>query len=68
MKRLFNIGKVKNIADPAPGQPLRTAVEFLTSSFPQLRHTRIYDSDGVLSEDGKTIVFDVPLPTAKVNG
>tara|TARA_X000000950_G_C13503687_1_gene492791 strand:+ start:323 stop:529 length:207 start_codon:yes stop_codon:yes gene_type:complete len=68
MKRLFNIGKVKNIADPAPNGTLAQAVEFLTASYPQLRHTRIYESDGVLSEDGKTLVFDVPLPTAKVNG
>ena len=68
MKRVFNIGSVKNIADPAPQSPLKVAVEFLTASFPQLRHTRLYDSDGVLSVDGLELVFDVPLPTAKVNG
>lgn len=68
MKRLFNIGSVMNIADPAPQSPLKVAVEYLTASFPQLRHTRIYDSDGVLSDDGKSLIFTVPLPTAKVNG
>ncbi len=67
MKRVFNIGSVKNIADPAPQSPLKVAVEFLTASFPQLRHTRLYDSDGVLSDDGKVLIFDVPLPTAKMN-
>jgi hypothetical protein len=68
MKRMFKIGAVSGIQDPAPGQPLKTAIEFLTASYPQLRHTRLYDSDGVVQNDGKTILFDVPLPTAKVNG
>ena len=68
MKRVFNIGSVKNIADPAPNMPLSQAGEFLCASFPILRHTRLYDSDGVISEDGLVLVFDVPLPSSKVNG
>ena len=59
MKRVFNIGSVKNIADPAPHSPLKVAVEFLTASFPQLRHTRLYDSDGVLSVDGLELVLSL---------
>ena len=68
MKRVFNIGSVKGVADPAPQSSLSTAIEFLTASFPQLRHTRVYESDGVVQEDGKTLLFDIPLPKAKVNG
>lgn len=67
MKRLFNIGAVKNIADPAPNQPLSMSVEILSHSYPSLRSTTVYDSDGVMQSDG-TLVFDVPLPVAKVNG
>ena len=36
MKRLFKIGAISNIKDPAPGLPLATAIEFLSASFPAL--------------------------------
>ena len=68
MKRVFNIGSVKGVADPAPTQPLAKAIELLSRSFPSLRGTRVYESDGVLQEDGETLLFDVVMPVAKTNG
>jgi len=66
-KRIFNIGAIRGISDPAPNQPLATAIELLSHSYPSLRSTKVYDSDGVLQEDG-SLLFDVPMPVNKVNG
>lgn len=67
-KRVFNIGSCKRVADPSPGQPLKTAIEMLSATFPVLRATQVYESDGVLDADGSTLVFDVVTPVNKVNG
>lgn len=68
MKRVFNIGAVKNVADPAPNQPLELAIELLSHSYPSLRSTKVYESDGVLQANGETLLFDVPMPVNKTNG
>lgn len=65
--RIFNIGSLKGVKDPAPNQPLATSIELLSHSYPSLRTTRVYESDGVMQENG-TLLFDVPMPVNKVNG
>lgn len=65
--RIFNIGAIKGVKDPAPNQTLATSIELLSHSYPSLRSTKVYDSDGVMQEDG-SILFDVTMPVNKVNG
>jgi hypothetical protein len=67
LARVFKIGATV-VADPAPSASLPEVQRMLTQRFPMLRHTRIYQNDGVLSDDGKSIVYDFPLVPVKTLG
>lgn len=64
--RFFQIGNAK-VKDTCSGLPFDTAVEFLSKKFPQIRHSRIYESDAVAQDDG-TLLYVVPLLKAATNG
>lgn len=67
LARTFKI-KQAVIEDPNPHLPLADAVRALTANYPVLRHTQVLEEDGVLSEDGKAIVYEVVLPPVKTQG
>ncbi len=67
MNRVFSIGTVSNIADPAPLGTLQESFELLAQRFPQIRHSAVFESDAeVVDQD--TVRYTVPLIAAKTNG
>jgi hypothetical protein len=68
MKRLFNIGTLTHVACPCPHGTLEQAIELLSMRFPQIRHTRVYERDGVFDANNDALVFTIPLIPAKTNG
>ena len=67
MKRIFSIGNITDIPDPAPKGSLEQAFESLVARFPAIRHSRIFESDAV-PVDAQTVRYTIPLVPAKVNG
>jgi hypothetical protein len=67
LQRIFKI-KGREIIDPNPALPLASAVKTLALNFPVLRHTQVFEEDGVLSDDGLSWVFEIIMPPVKTNG
>jgi PRTRC genetic system protein C len=65
LTRTFKIGCAL-IEDPAPGLSLDVVQQLLAATYPQVRWTKLYESDGVLV--GKTLQFNVIIPPVKTNG
>lgn len=65
LTRTFKIGCAV-IEDPAPGLPLEIVQQLLAATYPQVRWTKLYDSDGELV--GNTLQFKVIVPPVKTNG
>lgn len=65
-QRIWVIGATR-LPCPFNMLPFKQAFEMLTKQKPQLRHTAMYESDGVPQENGE-IVFTVPLIPPKTNG
>lgn len=67
MTRIFAIGTLTNIPDPAPLGTLQEAYELLAQRFPQIRHSAVFESDAV-PVDADTVRYTIPLPVMKTNG
>lgn len=64
--RYFQIGAMK-VQDEFSMLPFKKAFEFLAKQYPQMRHTQVFESDGVAQDDG-SIIYDVPLMKSATNG
>lgn len=64
--RVFNIGQMR-INDEFQSLPFDKAYEFLAKKFPQVRHTQVFESDGVIQDDG-SILYEVALIKSATNG
>jgi len=67
MIRIFSIGTLHSIVDPAPLGTLQNSFEVLAQRFPQIRHSAVFDSDAE-PVDQNTVRFTIPLLAAKTNG
>ena len=67
LERRFKINSTV-IEDSNPSLPLSEAVRALTLNYPVLRHTQVLEEDGVVSDDGKAIEYNVILPPVKTQG
>ena len=65
LPRVFKIG-VAVIQDPAPGLPLEQVQQILSATYPQVRWTKLYDSDGQLINN--TMQYEFLIPPVKTNG
>lgn len=65
LTREFKIG-CAIIPDPCPGLPLDSVQAVLASTYPQIRWTRLFETDGVLV--GQTLRFEFLIPPVKTNG
>jgi len=67
LPRKFKIGATI-LDDPMPLGDLSQVQSVLAQQFPMLRHTHIYEADGVLSDCATFILYAVILPPVKVQG
>lgn len=67
MNRIFAIGTLTEIPDPAPLGSLQDAYELLAQRFPQIRHSAVFESDAVAVNES-TVRYTIPLPVMKTNG
>lgn len=65
LQRNFKIGSAV-LQDPAPGQPLAVVQQILSATYPQIRWTHLFETDGVLVND--TLVYEFLIPPVKTNG
>lgn len=65
LPRVFKIG-VAVIQDPAPGLPLEQVQQILSATYPQVRWTKLFDSDGQLINN--TMQYEFLIPPVKTNG
>ena len=65
LPRVFKIG-VALLPDPAPGLPLEQVQQILSATYPQVRWTKLYDSDGQLINN--TMQYEFLIPPVKTNG
>lgn len=65
-QRLFKIGSM-TVKDELSALPFKKGFEFLAKKYPQIRHTQVFESDGVAQDDG-SILYDVPLMKVATNG
>ncbi|GHG07731.1 hypothetical protein [Thalassotalea marina] len=65
LKRVFKIGATE-VEDENSHLPLNDSVRLLSKHFPQFRHTRLYEEDGVVEND--KLVFTLQLIPPKTNG
>lgn len=65
-KRVWKIGAA-TVQDEFSMLPFKTSFELLAKQHPQVRHTQVFESDGVAQEDG-SILYNIPLVPAKTNG
>jgi hypothetical protein len=65
LPRVFILGALR-IEDKAPHLPLADAVRILSKSYPQFRHSKIYEEDGVIKNE--VLEYTIPLQPAKSNG
>lgn len=66
VERIFKIGATE-IPDPLPGFKLEDSVRQLARQFPQFRHTKIWEEDGVINAKGQ-LEYVLHLPQPKVKG
>lgn len=67
LPRQFKIG-VAVINDPAPTASLDEVQRLLSQQYPMLRHTTIYEEDGIVSQEGTAVVYTFQLVPVKVKG
>lgn len=67
LPRRFVINDI-TLDDPVPLGTLDDVLESLTQSHPNLRHTKIFDSDAKISPCGEYIDFNVCFPPVKTDG
>lgn len=69
MSRKFKIGRLV-LDDPNPDYSLTQVLETHVPDYPQLRHTQVFDMDGVpeLIDGVMCLVFAYQLPPIKING
>ena len=65
LDRVFVLGGMR-IKDQAPDLPLANAVRVLAKTYPQFRHTRVFEEDGQVQ--GDELVYTLKLPPNKSNG
>lgn len=65
LPRAFEI-KGTLIPDPTPQLPIDRSLELLSKTYPMLRHTRVYESDGTVI--GDKLVYKIVPPPVKTNG
>lgn len=65
LKRVFVAGSTR-LADPAPNEPLQTAVRMLAQNYPMFRWSSLFEEDGIV--EGDSLVFSLQLPPPKING
>ena len=65
LRRTFKIGSAI-VDDPVPGLPLETAQQILSATYPQVRWTTLYETDGLLV--GNTLQYEFLIPPDKTNG
>lgn len=64
--RFFQIGSTK-IEDISSDIPFNLAFELLCKTYPQVRHSHVFESDAIPQPDG-SILYVVPMLPAKTNG
>ena len=67
LERKFILGSIE-LADPIPSGSLDEVVELLSTQYPMVRFTRIYESDGILSSCGRYMEYTIQVPPVKTNG
>ncbi|WP_076414905.1 PRTRC system protein C [Shewanella sp. UCD-KL12] len=67
LPRKFKIGATI-VEDPAPEASLDEVQRILTAQYPMLRHTRLYQNDGRLNQEGTEIVYEFQLIPVKTKG
>lgn len=67
LPRKFKIGATI-VQDPAPEASLDEVQRILTSQYPMLRHTRLYQEDGRLNQEGTEIDYEFQLIPVKTKG
>lgn len=65
--RKFKVGALE-LADPAPNCSLNEVHELLVGQYPMLRHTQIFESDGVISSCGNFMVYEYIVQPVKTQG
>lgn len=65
LRRTFKIGSAI-VDDPAPSLSLEQVQQLLSTTYPAVRWTTVYDTDGCLV--GDTLQYEFVLPPVKVNG
>ncbi|WP_428774869.1 hypothetical protein [Vibrio sp.] len=66
VQRIWKIGAAR-ITDPCSALPFAQSFEILAKSHPQVRHTTVFESDGIVQEDG-SVLYEIQLLPAKTNG
>jgi hypothetical protein len=67
LPRAFKIGATE-YKDPYPNGTLDDCHEHFSQSFPQLRHTKLFESDGVINESMTKEIFTFQMLPPKTNG
>lgn len=65
--RKFKIGAAL-LEDPAPTASIEEVSRMLSQQYPMIRHTTLYEEDGVPSADGKSLVYEYQLIPVKTQG
>jgi hypothetical protein len=67
--RKFKLGALV-LDDPNPTAELEEVQRLLAKQFPQVRHTHIYSSDGIVSEvnGAQVVTYEFIVPPVSVNG
>lgn len=67
LSRKFKIGALE-LQDPIPNGSLEEVQELLTVQYPTLRHTKIFESGGVISTCGAFMVYEFIIQPVKTQG
>lgn len=65
--RKFKVGALE-LSDPLPASSLDDVHEVLVAQYPTLRHTRLFESDGVVSPCNTFILYEFVLQPVKTQG
>jgi len=67
LPRKFKIGAT-TYDDPIPDGDLDSIHEHFAQTFPQVRHTQLFESDGQVNADSTAIIYNFVLLPVKTNG
>lgn len=67
LPRKFKIGATL-LPDPNPSMPLEVVHETLSTQFPMIRHSHIFESDARVSLCGTFLEYTIVLPPVKTQG